>query len=386
MNICKHFGDCGGCSFQDVAYHEQLKRKEDRIKELISTHDITTELKPINSYQEWFYRNKMEFTFSSSDDGDIVCGLHSKLHKRKVVDIKECLIFSPDTGKILGAIKDFAKERNLSAYNKFTHQGFFRHLILRHAKNTNQLMIGIVTSSQNPFDKEGFVECLKNLELEAELKSIYLIINDSLSDAVVFENKELIFGAPFIQEQLNDLTFNIDIDSFFQVNSKGIADLYSKISDYTDLTDERSVLDLYCGVGGIGLSLAKRAKFVWGIELGEEIVKAAWENAKINGIENISFLASDVRKFLNSGATFHKGADLVTINPPRSGLSKKVIRAVLRLKPKEIVYSSCNPVSFFNDAIGFIEDYDLKLIEPFDFFAHTPHMEVLGTFKRKETL
>ena len=383
MNICKHFGDCGGCSFQDIAYKDQLKQKEDKIKDLLLTHDITTQLKSINHYQQWFYRNKVEFTFS--DDEGIACGLHSKLHKRKVVDIEQCLIFSPDTGRILAAIKEFAKKKELSVYSKFSHKGFLRHLILRHAKNTNQLMVGIVTSSEQALQRQEFIECLRSLRLEAKLESIYWVINDSLSDAVVFEKKELIYGEPFIQEKLNGLVFNINIDSFFQVNSKGIADLYNKIADYTHINAERSVLDLYCGVGCIGISLAKKAKFVWGVELGEEIVKAAWENAKINNIENISFFASDVRKFLNCGGSFHKDADLVTINPPRSGLSKKVIRAVLRLKPKEIVYSSCNPTSFFNDAKGFMEDYDLKIIEPFDFFAHTPHMEVLGIFKRKDS-
>lgn len=383
MKVCKHFGDCGGCSFQDIPYKEQLQRKEDRIKELISTHNITTHLKPINNYSEWFYRNKMEFTFS--ENGQIVCGLHSKKHKRQVVDIQECLLFSPDIDKILSAIKDFAKEKGLTTYNKYSHEGFLRHLIIRQTKMTNQTMVGIVTSGSGSLEKEELAKRLSNLKLQSQIKSIYWIKNDALGDAVTFENKELLYGDPFICEELNSLKFNIDIDSFFQVNPQGIENFYEKIRDYVDLSPQQRVLDLYCGVGCIGITLAKNAKFVWGIELKEEIVKAAWQNAKQNNIENISFLAHDTRKFLSSQGEFFKGIDLVVINPPRCGLSKKVIRGILRLNPAKIVYSSCNPNSFFTDAQGFLLDYELKFIEPFDFFAHTPHMEVLGIFERKST-
>jgi 23S rRNA (uracil-5-)-methyltransferase RumA len=376
MKICKHFGNCGGCSFQNIPYLQQLKNKEEKLKKLLSYYEIDTSLKPINSYREWFYRNKMEFTFSFQEK--IILGLHHKNKKRKVVDIEECLIASRDTEKILNCVKKFANKKNYPVYHKFTHRGFLRHLIIREAKFTNQIMVGIVTTSLQDLDKEEFINDLLNLKLEKKLKSIWWIINDALSDAVVFQKKELLWGDCFIQEELGEYKFNIGIDSFFQVNSFGIKDLYEKITDYTCLTGKEKVLDLYCGVGCIGIFLSKKAKFVWGIELKKEIVEAASENAKLNKIENVSFLTDEVRRFLNLKGSFYRGIDLVVINPPRCGLSKKVIRAILRLEPKMIIYSSCNPDTFCRDLKALNSLYKINFIEPFDFFPHTIHLECLA--------
>jgi len=376
MKICKHFGNCGGCSFQNIPYLQQLKNKEEKLKKLLSYYEIDSSFKPINSYREWFYRNKMEFTFSFQEK--IILGLHHKNKKRKVVDIEECLIASQDTEKILNCVKKFADKKNYPVYHKFTHRGFLRHLIIREAKFTNQIMIGIVTTPLQDLDKEEFINDLLNLKLEKKLKSIWWIINDALSDAVVFQKKELLWGDCFIQEELGEYKFNIGIDSFFQVNSFGIKDLYEKITDYTCLTGKEKVLDLYCGVGCIGIFLSKKAKFVWGIELKKEIVEAASENAKLNKIENISFLTDEVRRFLNLKGSFYRGIDLVVINPPRCGLSKKVIRAILRLEPKMIIYSSCNPDTFCRDLKALNSLYKINFIEPFDFFPHTIHLECLA--------
>lgn len=376
MNICKHFGQCGGCSFQDVPYSEQLRRKEEKIKGLMEVNGISAELKPINSYAEWFYRNKMEFGFSAN--AGLTCGLYKKGNHSEVVDIEECLIFSADAGNILGKAKEFAGDKGYAYYNKFSYQGFLRNLIIRETKFTKEIMLGIVTTGQGALDTEGFVKALTSLKLNSSIKTIYHIVNDSWSDAVIFEKKELLFGEPYIQEELDGLKFKIGIDSFFQTNPQGIKDLYAKIKNYANLTGDESVLDLFCGTGGIGIFLTKSAKFVWGVEIQKEIVEAAWMNAKINALENISFLAADVRKFLNSQGSFHKDTDILIINPPRSGLSNKILRSILRLTPKTIFYSSCNPDSLFRDIKILSADYSIKFIEPFDFFPHTPHVECLA--------
>jgi len=381
MRICKHFDQCGGCRFQDIPYNEQLRSKESRIESLISESGFNTELKPINYSDEWFYRNKMEFSFSGQ--GELTCGLYSKTEKRKVVNLEECLIFSADLSIILEAIKDFLKEKNHSVYNKYSHEGFLRNLIVRETKFTGQIMVGIVTSSSEPFAKKEFVKILTNLKLQSAIVSIYWIINDSLSDAVIFEKKELLYGEPYICEKLDDLSFKIGIDTFFQINPRMLVGFYNKIKDYLNLSNEQRVLDLFCGAGSIGIFLAQRAKFVWGIEIAQEIVDMAWANAKANNIENISFIASDSRKFLNTQGSFYKGIDVVVVNPPRSGLSNKIIRGILRLEPKIIVYSSCNPNALFRDLGGWIDQYNLDFIEPFDFFPHTPHLEALSILRRK---
>jgi 23S rRNA (uracil1939-C5)-methyltransferase len=375
-NICKHFGQCGGCSFQDIPYLEQLQRKEEKVKELIAAGGISTELKPINSYAKWFYRNKMEFGFSANSG--LICGLYKKGNHREVVDIEECLIFSLDTGNILHKTKEFAKNKGYAHYNKFSYQGFLRNLVIRETKFTKEIMLGLVTTGQEALDKEGFVKALTSLKLYSNIKSIYHIVNNSWSDAVIFEKKDLLFGEPYIQEELGGLKFKIGIDSFFQTNPQGIKDLYAKIESCAGLTGNEKVLDLFCGAGGIGIFLSKRAKFVWGVELQKEIVEAAWQNAKINSIENISFLALDVRKFFNAQGSFHKDTEILVINPPRSGLSHKILRGILRLTPKNIFYSSCNPDTFFRDIKILSSSYKIKFIEPFDFFPHTAHLECLA--------
>lgn len=402
MIICKHFAECGGCRFQDIPYKEQLNAKENRIKELAVSYKVEAEIRPINPSNPEYYRNKMEFTFAplertvgqigkdrnsqtrSADQEGIVCGLYSKLQRRKVVDIEECLIFSSDAGKLLRAVKDFVKLKGYPVYDKYSHRGFLRYLIIREAKFTKELMIGLVTSSSEELDSEGLIRVLTGLKLKANIKSVYQVISDSFSDAVVFDQKRLLYGEPFILERLDDLTFRVGIDTFFQVNPCAIVDFYKKIRGYAGVSSNEQVLDLFCGVGSIGLFLARDAKFVWGVEREPAIVDIAWQNAKINRIDNISFFAADSRRFLNTQGLFYKNTDFLIVNPPRCGLSAKIIRAILRLKPKNIIYSSCNPQALFNDLEGFFEQYALDFIEPFDFFPHTPHFEALTLLRRKK--
>jgi len=380
MKLCKHFNECGGCRFQDIPYPDQLKAKEDKVRELIAHSEFDIQLKPINHGDSWYYRNKMEFSFGK----DLACGLYSKKDKGQIVDINECLIFSPDLGEILKTIKEFLKSKSHSVYNKYTHQGFLRNLIIRETKFTNQIMIGIVTSSKEKLDREGLVKNLLGLKLKSEIKSVFHIINDSLSDAVVFEQKESIYGDGFITEKINDLWFKIGIDSFYQINPRLMSGFYNKIKDYVSLSKDQTVLDLFCGVGSIGLCLAPLTKQVWGVEVGSDMVELAKSNAEINKIKNISFFASDVRRFLNIGDKPFDKIDYVVINPPRCGLSNKVKRAILRLKPKGILYSSCNPESLFDDLESFKEEYNLDFIELFDFFPHTSHLETLVGLKAKK--
>lgn len=380
IKTCKHFGTCGGCSFQDIPYKEQVLCKEESIRQLMRVYGIDSTLMPINSYNEWFYRNKMEFTFGQNKA--ITCGLYKKGSHRELIDISECLIFSKDAGAILKAVKDFFTSKGNCAYNKFSHKGFLRNLIMRETKFTNELMLGLVTTSSEELDKDGFINMLKGLNLNSTLKSVYWIVNDSISDAVTFEKKELIFGEAFIEEKLGEFKFKIAIDSFFQVNPIAIKNLYERIRNSANLDKEKKVLDLFCGGGSIGIFLAGSVKFVWGVEVSEVIVDCAWQNAKENNIENISFFAADARAFLNTQGAFYKDIDVLIINPPRPGLSNKIIRAILRLSPKTIIYSSCNPDTLFANLKELSSAYKPEFIEPFDFFPHTPHLETLVLLRR----
>jgi len=384
QTLCKHFGTCGGCTFQDVPYLQQLRNKEERIKELLHERKISAPIKPINHWHPWYYRNKMEFTFGTRD-GRLVCGMNSRGQRFTIFDLEQCFIFSQDTPEILKAVKNFCRTKGWTAFDKISHKGFLRYLVVRETKlsKVNQLMIGLVTTSQDTFDKEGFLQALAAASFKNKLTSVWHVTSDTWSDAFMPEQKNLLWGEEFIVEEINGLKFNIGIDSFFQVNPAGVSELYRKIVQYAALTGEERVLDLFCGVGSIGLCLAAQAKFVWGVEIGEAIAAAARVNAETNQIKNATFFTSDTRKFLNTQTDFYRGADLLIINPPRSGLNPKLIRALLRLDAKRIVYSSCNPETMFTDIKDLSLVYDPQFFEPFDFFPHTRHVECLTLLVKK---
>jgi len=381
MNVCRHFALCGGCQLQDISYKQQLKDKQAGVQQLMEKFGINAKLRKINHGKSWYYRNKMEFTFA--DKRGVVCGLYSKQKQDGIIGLTECLIFSVDAGKIIKCVEQFVNVKEYSAYNKYTYTGFLRNLIIRETKFTQEIMIGITTTGKAELDKQEFVKRLKSLKLKSRIKSIYWIVNNSFSDAVVFERKELLFGKRFIQEKLGKFKFNIGIDTFFQVNPKMAIKFYRKIKDYARLSGKQRVLDLFCGAGGIGMFLAQKAKSVFGVEISPEIIQMAEQNTKNNNIKNITFVAAEARRFLNTQGNPYKGIDLLVVNPPRCGLSNRILRAILRLKPKKIFYSSCNPESLMGNLSQLQGNYQVEFIEPFDFFPHTKHLECFSVLHRK---
>ncbi len=381
--LCRHFGICGGCRWQDVPYDEQLNRKRESILHLMRETKITAEVHKIHSSSPWFYRNKMEFTFSE-EEGELICGLHRRDNKRKVFNLHECLIFSPIAGMILFSIRQWAQAKGYLPYNKFSHRGFLRHLLVRETKFTGEVMVALVTTSENVLDTEGFVNTLLALPLDKKISSVQWVLNDSFGDAVIFQKTELIYGDPFITEKIGHLKFRIYINSFFQTNPAGVGSLYSAIKTNASLSGKEKVLDLYSGIGSIALFLADKAGFVWGVEVVEGAVKNAEENARINGIKNVSFVNADVRKFL-ANAGLQGKIDRVVVNPPRSGLSRKVKQRLLKVEAPFIFYSSCNPHTLFADLKELSDSgkYSVEFLIPFDFFPHTPHIEVLAVLKQK---
>ena len=379
--LCRHFGICGGCQFQDLPYDEQILRKEQTIKELAYAAGLgDIEIKPMNRFNEWFYRNKMEFTFSESN-GQVVLGLHARGKHRVVFDVQECRIFSKDIGQLLESVRLFCRRHNYRAYHKFSHKGFLRHLIVREAKFTGEIMIGIVTTSEEVLDKDSFLRHIMSSVYKDRIASVYWIINDSFGDAVVFQKKELFYKNAFITEKLNDYYFKIYIDSFFQTNPAGIKVLYRKVKEYAPLDNTMKVLDLFCGVGCMGIFLASKAEFVWGVEIIESAVINAADNAGLNNVKNISFVCADVRKFL-AQKDLAGNIDCVVLNPPRAGLSKKIKARITGLNASYLFYSSCNPNTLFADIKDLSPYYNIVFVEPFDFFPHTKHIETLVLLKR----
>jgi len=385
---CKHFGLCGGCLFQDVPYPQQLRNKENSLKDLVEKSGFAAvEIKPINFFPEWFYRNKMEFTFYQEYDR-VILGLHLRQRKRQVFDVEECLISSADTALILEKVRDFARRHNYCAYHKFHHRGFLRHLIIRETKFTHQLMLGLVTSSELNLHADDFVSAMLALPLRAKIHSLYWVINDSHGDAVIFQKTKLLYGDSFISELLEKYNFRIYIDSFFQTNSAGVKALYKHVSQYALALKDKfaspqgKVLDLYCGAGGIGLFLSSQAQFIWGVEVNKASVENAVVNARINNVTNLSFVCKDVKQFLAQDSL--KGnIEFVVVNPPRCGLNAKIKSSLLKIDAAALLYSSCNPATLLSDVQDLSSGYSLVSLEPLDFFPHTAHLEVAAVLIRK---
>ena len=372
--ICESFGKCGGCTFQNTEYSNQVKYKQVYIEEMLSGFSLVGKVLP--SPEIWNYRNKMEFSFFDSE-GKTDLGLHQKGSFNRYVGVPPCFIADKDFSKIAQIVKDFANKNNLPAYNNRTHQGFFRHLVLRKAKNTNEVLINIVTNAED-FNLMPLIE-----ELKPYAKTIYHTQNGKKSDAVVVDKLKLLHGDGIIREKLNvggkDYLFNISPFSFFQTNSKGTEILYNEVLKSLGASKNDILLDLYCGTGTIGLSLAESVSKVIGIEQVEQAIENAKENAKLNKIENAEFYAMTAEDWVKEEIPLitAKNQLSIVVDPPRSGLTNKVIDFLLNSKAKKIVYVSCNPSTLARDLdiIAKSGKYKINHITPVDMFPQTYHIE-----------
>lgn len=381
--ICRHFGECGGCRFQDVPYGLQLRDKEERCRSLRDEAGIETEILPIiPSPQILHYRNKMEFSFGE-EGGETVCGLHRREKKRSVFPVRQCLISSPDTGPIVEAVELFARRSGLPPYDTYRHHGFWRNLVIRESKSGGELLVNLVTSSRGELDRGKFLSALDRLPAGGRIASVIHTVNDSPSNAVIPENWENLRGDPFLEERLAGLTFRIPPFAFFQVNPAIMEVFYRELKDILRLTGRERILDIFSGSGAIGLVLSGQAESILGIEIDPEAVANGRFNARINRAENLSFLQGKASRVLAENRRRWPGCfDLAVVNPPRSGISKKIAKRLRELNPERIVYSSCNPKTFFPQVELLAETHRPAILQPFDFFPHTPHLEMLAVFER----
>lgn len=382
--LCPSFGLCGGCSFQNISYENQIKYKQAYVSELLDFTGVNIS-EILTSPNIWFYRNKMEFSFFNSYkdglvDGDFKTdlGLHRRGSFNKYISVPPCFIADKDFLRAAETVKIFANKNNIPAYKNKTHEGFFRHLVLRKAANNNQFLINIVTN--NTDQEQLFLEPLVK-ELAEFVDSVYLTINGRKSDAVVSDRTTLAYGKPYITEKLTvggkDYFFNISPFSFFQTNSKGAEVLYNEVLKLLSPSKEYVLLDLYCGTGAIGISMAHNVKKIVGIEQVEQAIENAKENATANNISNAEFYAMTAEQWVSeNGSTF----DVIIVDPPRSGLTKDVINFLLDSNAKRIVYVSCNPSTLARDLQIIIERctiYKVKQIVPVDMFPQTYHAETI---------
>ena len=383
--ICRHFGECGGCRLQDREYPLQLREKDERCRKLLQNSGIKGAMQSIvPSPRPFYYRNKMEFTFYH-DGGELVCGLHRRDKSRSVFQLQECLIFSEDIPLIMATVIEYARKSGLPAYHPYRHQGFWRNLVVREGKFTGQIMVNLVTSSKGDFDEDAFREAFDGLPTKKRIVSLIHTVNDSLSNAVIPERVSILMGESFFEEKVFSLFFRILPFSFFQVNPFILEVFYRKLHTVLNLQGRETILDIFCGSGTLGLVLSSRARSILGIELDEAAVENARSNARLNRIGNLTFIAGKASRVMVENRDHWPGKfDLVVVNPPRSGISKKVVKRILEINPERVVYSSCNHKTFFVQAALLLDRYNLETVQPFDFFPHTPHMELLAVFRREE--
>ena len=376
--ICPHFNVCGGCSSQNLSYEKQLEFLSNEVKELFHNANVPTgEFLGIQgSPQQFEYRNKMEFTFGDEEKGaPLGVGMHMIGKSFGIVTVDNCKLVDEDYRKIIKLTVKYFREQNLPYYRLMKAEGYLRHLVIRKAKNTGELLVNLVTTTQIDFDLSDYVHLLREQKYEGRLVSIIHTENDSRSDAVVPEKINVLYGKDYIREELLGLEFNISPFSFFQTNTKGAEELYKMVRDFMGDSENKVVFDLYCGTGTIGQIVAPKAKKVIGIELIEEAVEAAKENAKLNDLNNCTFLAGDVAEIIK---TVKDKPDIIILDPPRSGVHPKAMDYVIKFNAPEIIYVSCNPKTLVNDLQVLIDGgYKVVQTKVKDMFPNTPHAETV---------
>ena len=393
--LCPHYAVCGGCSYQNMNYETQLKLKGDMVKHIIDQVCSDYEYEGIlGSPMEVGYRNKMEFSFGDEyKDGPLALGLHKKGSFYDIVTVDECQIVQSDYNMILRIVLDFFKDRDIPYYHKMRHSGYLRHLVVRRAIKTGEILIHLVTTStyaecgeSKKISEEELLGQLKEKLLAADyfgsVAGILHTYNDSLADVVQSDRTDVLYGRDYITEKILGLEFKISAFSFFQTNSLGAEVLYSKAREYVGETKDKVVFDLYSGTGTIAQMLAAVAKKVIGVEIVEEAVEAAKQNAALNGLENCEFIAGDVLKVIDE---IEEKPDLIVLDPPRDGIHPKALEKIIDFGVDKLVYISCKPTSLARDLVVLQErGYKVEKVCAIDQFPMTVHVETVVKLSLKK--
>jgi len=382
--VCNIFPACGGCMYQTMSYEEQMKMKAEQVKEILDAAVLGDyEFEGVKaSPKEFAYRNKMEFSFGDEyKDGPLSLGLHKKGSTYDVLTASDCKLVHEDLTKILTCVLHYFKEQGVSYYKKMQHDGYLRHLLLRRGDRTGEILVNLVTTTQEEHDLTPLTEALLALELEGNIVGILHILNDSLSDVVQSDETRVLYGQDFFYETLLGMDFKVTPFSFFQPNSRGAEVLYSTVRSYLGDMKGKVLYDLFSGTGTIGQILSPVAEKVIGVEIIEEAVEAANENAVRNGLDNCKFLAGDVFKVLDE---IEEKPDVIVLDPPRDGIHPKALPKILDYGVDTIVYISCKVTSLARDLeMMQAEGYRVVKAVAVDQFVHTVHLETI-TLLQKE--
>lgn len=382
-SACPHFGQCGGCTYQNIPYKEQIKLKEKQIRQMMDEAvDGTYIWEGVKeSPAKEAYRNKMEFSFGDEyKDGPIALGMHRRGSFHDIVNVTDCKIVDEDYRKILACTLDHARKSGMPYFHRMRHTGYFRHLLVRKAVKTGEILIDLVTTSQSADNFEVWVKALLDLPLTGRIAGILHTRNDGVADVVKNEGTEILYGQDYFYEELLEMKFKITPFSFFQTNSLGAEVLYETVREYVGDTKDKVIFDLYSGTGTIAQILAPVAEKVVGVEIVEEAVEAAKENAKLNRLDNCTFWAGDVLKVIDSLEEF---PDLIVLDPPRDGVNPKALEKIIGFGVERIVYIACKPTSLVRD-LEMLQGrgYQVERIACVDLFPGTYHVECVCLLTR----
>ncbi len=398
---CKHFGVCGGCRWQNLSYEAQLRFKHQRVVDAF-THIggfQNIDIRPtIECESPYFYRNKMEYTFSDSrwlteeemlkqDEikPEVVLGLHIPQRYDKVLNIEECWLQSEMSNAILNSVREISRIWNLSVYSTQTHEGYLRHLVIREGKRTNEVMVNIVTTTDWPEAMQNMTKLL--LKQFPDITTIVNNITERKSMVAVGDSQRVYHGEGFIKEKIGKYVFHISPNSFFQTNTLQAEKLYTVAKGFAELKSNDIVCDLYSGTGTIAISMSDVVERVVGVEVIESSIEDAKRNAEINNIANCSFLKGNLAKGFHLKDIEQVDGDVhptvIIADPPRNGMHQDVVKEIVALSPERIVYVSCNPSTQSRDAKMLADSgYQLKVVQPVDMFPHTDHIEAVALFTK----
>lgn len=378
---CKVWKKCGGCQFQGVPYTEQIKIKQKNMNKLLKKYG---NVKPIIGMETpFYYRNKVHAVFDRDKKGNIICGTY-EAGTHRVVPVEECMIEDKTSQEIIRAIRDMLKSFRIKTYDEDTGYGLLRHVLVRRGFSTDEIMVVLVVASPIFPSKNNFVKALR--KKFPQISTVVLNVNDKKTSMVLGERDIVLYGKGFIRDRLCGCTFRISPQSFYQVNPVQTELLYKTAIEYAGLGRKERVIDAYCGIGTIGLVAAGKAREVIGIELNKNAVRDAIVNARENKITNARFYQGDAGEFMEGMVSEGERADVVFMDPPRTGSTEKFLTSMVKLGPSRIVYISCGPDTLARD-LEFLtkHGYVTRKIQPVDMFSFTEHCEVVCLLTKQFT-
>ncbi|WP_096201796.1 23S rRNA (uracil(1939)-C(5))-methyltransferase RlmD [Bacillus sp. FJAT-45350] len=374
---CPIYQQCGGCQLQHLSYEAQLVQKQKQVRDVLERIGKITDVTvhpTLGMTDPWRYRNKAQVPVADREGG-LVAGFYQE-RSHHIINMDSCLIQHEENDKVVQAVKDIAEKNGIRGYDEQKHRGTLRHVVARYGLVTGDVMVVLITKGEDlPHKKKIIAEIQERLP---QVKSIVQNINNRRTNVIFGEKTIVLSGEEYIYDYIGDIKFAISARSFYQVNPEQTKVLYDKALEYANLTTTETVIDAYCGIGTISLFLAQRTKHVYGVEIVPEAIDDAKRNAKLNHIENVDFAVGEAEKVIPWWYAQGIRADVIVVDPPRKGCDEALLQTMLKMKPKRIVYVSCNPATLARD-LHILEEggYKTKKVQPVDMFPHTNHCEAV---------